>query len=122
MQRLVTCSWCAESPSKHLLARQKTGTSYCIATAKSVLMRATQVYSLNGSSSLDAPHDTEESYPEQETFKSEGLDYTMDGLTGNTLNSHRLIAYAGQQGVDVQDRVVEQLFKAYFTEVLLLSR
>ena len=49
-------------------------------------------------------------------FKKEGGDYTMDGLTGNTLNSHRLIAYAGRQGCDVQDRVVEILFKAYFTE------
>ena len=44
----------------------------------------------------------------------------MDGLTGNTLNSHRLIAYAGQQGWDVQDRTVEELFKAYFTQVSLL--
>ena len=52
----------------------------------------------------------------QETFKNEGLDFTMDGLTGNTLNSHRLIAYAGRQGYDVQDRLVEELFKAYFTE------
>ncbi len=41
----------------------------------------------------------------------------MDGLTGNTLDSHRLIAYAGRQGYDVQDKVVEELFKAYFTEV-----
>ena len=45
----------------------------------------------------------------------------MDGLTGNTLNSHRLIAYAGQQGLDVQDRLVEELFKAYFTQVRLLQ-
>ncbi|CAL5221167.1 g3307 [Coccomyxa viridis] len=52
----------------------------------------------------------------KETFKKEGLDYTMDGLTGNTLDSHRLIAYAGRQGYDVQDKVVEELFKAYFTE------
>jgi len=57
----------------------------------------------------------------QETFKNEGLDYSMDGLTGNTLNSHRLIAYAGQQGLDVQDRLVEELFKAYFTQVRLLQ-
>ena len=70
---------------------------------------------------LDASSDTKESYPKQEAFKSEGLEYNMDGLTGNSLNSHRLIAYAGQQGKDVQDRVVEQLFKAYFTEVYLLS-
>ncbi len=53
----------------------------------------------------------------QETFAKEGLNYTMEGDTGNTLNSHRLIAFAGRQGPDVQDRIVEQLFKAYFTEV-----
>ena len=58
----------------------------------------------------------------QETFKKEGLDYTMDGLTGNTLNSHRLIAYAGEQGCDIQDRVVEELFKAYFTQARLPLR
>ena len=55
----------------------------------------------------------------QETFKKEGLGYTMDGLTGNTLNSHRLIAYAGEQGFDTQDRLVEELFKAYFTQAIL---
>jgi len=32
----------------------------------------------------------------------------------NTLNSHRLIDYAGQHGK--QDEVVEALFKAYFEE------
>ena len=52
----------------------------------------------------------------QETFKNEGLDFTINGLTGNTLNSHRLIAYAGRQGYDIQDKLVEELFKAYFTE------
>ncbi|BDA43706.1 Uncharacterized protein YwbO [Coccomyxa sp. Obi] len=51
-----------------------------------------------------------------ETFAKEGLNYTMEGKTGNTLNSHRLIAFAGRQGPDVQDRVVEHLFRAYFTE------
>ena len=44
----------------------------------------------------------------------------MEGLTGNTFNSHRLIAHAGRQGPEVQNRVVEELFKAYFTQVLLL--
>ena len=58
----------------------------------------------------------------QETFKKEGLGCTMDGLTGNTLNSHRLIAYAGEQGFDTQDRLVEELFKAYFTQARLLLR
>lgn len=43
----------------------------------------------------------------------------MEGETGNTLNSHRLIALAGQQGLDKQDKLVELLFKAYFTEVTL---
>ncbi len=57
----------------------------------------------------------------QETFAKEGLNYTMEGKTGNTLNSHRLIAFAGRQGPDVQDRVVEQLFRAYFTEVVALA-
>lgn len=51
-----------------------------------------------------------------ETFAKEGLNYTMDGQTGSTLNSHRLIALAGQQGLDKQDKLVETLFRAYFTE------
>ena len=55
----------------------------------------------------------------QETFAKEGLKYSMEGQTGNTLNSHRLIALAGQQGLDKQDKVVEALFRAYFTEVLV---
>ncbi|KAL0028163.1 hypothetical protein WJX77_011577 [Trebouxia sp. C0004] len=51
-----------------------------------------------------------------ETFAKEGLNYSMEGQTGSTLNSHRLIALAGQQGLDKQDKVVEALFRAYFTE------
>ena len=53
----------------------------------------------------------------QETFAREGLKYLMEGETGNTLNSHRLIALAGEQGLDKQDKLVEALFKAYFTQV-----
>ena len=53
----------------------------------------------------------------QETFARESLNYSMEGQTGNTLNSHRLIALAGQQGLDKQDKLVETLFKAYFTQV-----
>lgn len=53
----------------------------------------------------------------QETFANEGLQYNMDGLTGNTLNSHRLIAFAGQKGPEKQNALVDALFKAYFTEV-----
>ncbi|KAK9828496.1 hypothetical protein WJX72_000378 [[Myrmecia] bisecta] len=50
------------------------------------------------------------------TFAAEGLQYNMDGLTGNTLDSHRLIAHAAQQGSDKQNKLVEELFKAYFTQ------
>lgn len=53
----------------------------------------------------------------QETFAKEGLNYSMEGKTGSTLNSHRLIALAGQQGLDKQDKLVELLFRAYFTQV-----
>lgn len=54
----------------------------------------------------------------QETFADEGLGYSMGGKTGSTLNSHRLIWWALQKGGPAaQDRLVEQLFKAYFTEV-----
>lgn len=41
----------------------------------------------------------------------------MEGETGSTLNSHRLIALAGEQGLEKQDKLVEALFKAYFTQV-----
>jgi predicted DsbA family dithiol-disulfide isomerase len=45
-----------------------------------------------------------------------GLDFHLDKLvrTPNTVNAHRLIRYAGQQGA--QDGVVEALFKAYFCD------
>lgn len=56
-----------------------------------------------------------------ETFAKEGLKYSMEGETGNTLNSHRLIALAGQQGLDKQDKLVELLFKAYFTEGMFIN-
>ena len=54
----------------------------------------------------------------QETFAQLGMNYSMGGKTGSTLNSHRLIWWALQKGGPAaQDRVVEALFKAYFTEV-----
>lgn len=52
----------------------------------------------------------------QDTFKKVGVKYTVDGLTGNTFDSHRLVAFAGRQGAAVQDRLVEQLFRSYFEE------
>ena len=55
----------------------------------------------------------------QETFAKEGLQYNMEGMTGNTLDSHRLIAFAGKEGPEKQNALVEALFKAYFTEARL---
>ncbi len=45
-----------------------------------------------------------------------GLEFHLEKLTRtpNTVNAHRLIRYAAQQGV--QDAVVEALFKGYFCE------
>ncbi|MEI9989594.1 MAG: DsbA family oxidoreductase [Rhizomicrobium sp.] len=46
----------------------------------------------------------------------EGIDFALDKIvkSPNTLDSHRLIRWAG--GAGVQDDVVERLFKAYFIE------
>ena len=48
--------------------------------------------------------------------KSEGISFAFDRMerTPNTLDAHRLIWLAEQNGV--QDAVVEALFRAYFTE------
>uniref|UniRef100_A0A7C9E3P0 DSBA-like thioredoxin domain-containing protein n=1 Tax=Opuntia streptacantha TaxID=393608 RepID=A0A7C9E3P0_OPUST len=51
-----------------------------------------------------------------EVMKSLGLEYNMDGLIGDTLDSHRLIYYAGQHGPDKQHDLVEELFLGYFTQ------
>src|SRR3954466_1519161 len=47
---------------------------------------------------------------------AEGLVFAFDKMrrTPNTLDAHRLIRLAGQEGI--QDAVVEALFRAYFTE------
>ncbi|KAJ6371187.1 hypothetical protein OIU77_001649 [Salix suchowensis] len=51
-----------------------------------------------------------------EIFRGLGLEYNMSGLTGNTLDSHRLIYFAGQQGIDKQHKLAEELFLGYFTQ------
>lgn len=51
-----------------------------------------------------------------EVFKGVGLEYDMSGLTGSSLDSHRLILFAGKQGSDVQHNLVEELFTGYFTQ------
>ncbi|KAH9676082.1 DSBA domain-containing protein [Citrus sinensis] len=51
-----------------------------------------------------------------EVFRGLGLEYNMSGLTGNTLDSHRLLYLAGQQGLDKQHNLAEELFLGYFTQ------
>ena len=48
---------------------------------------------------------------------SKKTDISYNGFIGNTLDSHRLIWKAMDEGrLDLQDRVVESVFKAYFEE------
>jgi len=56
-------------------------------------------------------------------FEAVGLPYSFSdqSLTGNTFNSHRLITLAGTKGPEVQDKVVEALFRAYFAEDKFLN-
>ncbi|KAD7479462.1 hypothetical protein R6Q59_008288 [Mikania micrantha] len=51
-----------------------------------------------------------------EVFKGHGLDYDLSGLTGSSLDSHRLILFAGKQGGDKQHYLVEELMNGYFTQ------
>lgn len=51
-----------------------------------------------------------------EVFKGLGMDYDTAGLTGSTLDSHRLIYFAGKQGLDKQHNLVEELGIGYFTQ------
>ncbi|EFJ49696.1 hypothetical protein VOLCADRAFT_80613 [Volvox carteri f. nagariensis] len=50
------------------------------------------------------------------TFAEEGLQYSVGGLLGNTLSSHRLIAWSEQFGADKQNALVEELFQNYFCQ------
>ena len=43
-----------------------------------------------------------------------GINFAFGGKTGNTRDSHRLIELAKTKGPDVQTRVIEELFNAYF--------
>ncbi|BAT83217.1 uncharacterized protein YwbO-like isoform X1 [Vigna umbellata] len=51
-----------------------------------------------------------------EVFKNVGLEYCLSGLTGNTIDSHRLIYFARQQGPEKQHLLVEELAIGYFTQ------
>ena len=46
--------------------------------------------------------------------QAEGITFKYGGMIGNTRDSHRLIAEAGARGGDMQDRLVNALFHAYF--------
>ncbi|KAF5187095.1 Dsba oxidoreductase family protein, partial [Thalictrum thalictroides] len=43
------------------------------------------------------------------------LEYNLSGLTGNTMDSHRIMVFAGHQGLDKQHALAEELFLGYFT-------
>jgi predicted DsbA family dithiol-disulfide isomerase len=49
-------------------------------------------------------------------FGQLGFRYSMGGLTGNTLDSHRLLVLAARQGLDRQNALAEELFLNYFTQ------
>ncbi|KAE8730472.1 DSBA oxidoreductase family protein isoform 2 [Hibiscus syriacus] len=51
-----------------------------------------------------------------EIFRNLGLEYDMSGLTGSSLDSHRLIYFAGKQGLDKQHALVEEIYLGYFTQ------
>jgi len=46
--------------------------------------------------------------------KDVGINFKFGGKTGSTRDSHRLIQLAKTKGPQVQTRLVEELFKAYF--------
>ncbi|KAF7101070.1 hypothetical protein CFC21_102469 [Triticum aestivum] len=52
----------------------------------------------------------------REMFRGLGFEYDMSGLTGNTMDSHRLITLAGHQGYDKQNALVDELFVSYFCQ------
>ncbi|CAM0950846.1 unnamed protein product [Alopecurus aequalis] len=51
-----------------------------------------------------------------EMFRGLGFEYDMSGLTGNTMDSHRLITLAGHQGREKQNALVEELGVGYFCQ------
>jgi len=62
----------------------------------------------------DAQVDTMNARMEQ-TAADEGLNFDLsDGVTGNTLDAHRVLHLAHDRGR--QDEVIERLYRAYFTE------
>jgi predicted DsbA family dithiol-disulfide isomerase len=54
----------------------------------------------------------------EQAGEAAGIDFAFERIkvSPNTLNAHRLIRWAGGQGTEVQDRVVDRLFQLYFEE------
>ncbi len=54
----------------------------------------------------------------REAGRNAGIEFRFEAISvsPNTLDAHRLIRWAGGQGDDVQERVVNRLFERYFTE------
>ncbi|KAL9124994.1 MAG: hypothetical protein Q9217_005740 [Psora testacea] len=50
----------------------------------------------------------------EEVGKAVGIDFKFGGKTGNTRDSHRLIALARSKGADMQNKLAEELFSTYF--------
>lgn len=46
--------------------------------------------------------------------RAEGINFKHGGNTGNTRDSHRLVQLGKTKGPQVQTRVIEELFTAYF--------
>ncbi|KAF2457415.1 DSBA-like thioredoxin domain-containing protein [Lineolata rhizophorae] len=46
--------------------------------------------------------------------EAEGINFKFGGRTGNTRNAHRLVQLGKTKGPDVQTKIVEALFEAYF--------
>ncbi len=47
----------------------------------------------------------------------DSINFSFGGMTANTIDSHRLVEYAfGHGGLTVQNKVMEELFKAYFEQ------
>ncbi|MGI9352250.1 MAG: DsbA family oxidoreductase [Rhizobiaceae bacterium] len=54
----------------------------------------------------------------KEAGKSLGIDFNFDVMevSPNTLDAHRVILWAGGQGPEVQDKLVDRLFEIFFLE------
>ncbi|ONI18947.1 hypothetical protein PRUPE_3G249100 [Prunus persica] len=69
-----------------------------------------------GKKNLDKALEASRDRYDFEIFRGHGLEYNLSGLTGNTLDSHRLIYFAGLQGHEKQHELVGELFLGYFTQ------